>query len=174
MIKKKLLAFAVAIIFVFGATVPTAFAQEQDIRYENSINNIKENIETVQDIAVAQPKSIGFIKSNTVVKTFTKNDFFCGYMTDVWMPAKDYQVSKGMKKSFKVEVDGFGVTIEYIYNATATIPADPSKYSRLGAYADVTFQKIKTTWYNGGAVHKVTYSIKPTKYADKTLKVIYK
>lgn len=90
------------------------------------------------------------------------------------MPAKDYQVSKGMKKSFKVEVDGFGVTIEYIYNATATIPADPSKYSRLGAYADVTFQKIKTTWYNGGAVHKVTYSIKPTKYADKTLKVIYK
>ena len=29
MIKKKLLAFAVAIIFVFGATVPTAFAQEK-------------------------------------------------------------------------------------------------------------------------------------------------
>ena len=68
--------------------------------------------------------------------------------------------------------EGMGVSLSTTYSSgvSRTLPADPSRYSRLGMYADITVRKYKSdksvdnytgqvlsTWYSSAVTHHNQY-----------------
>ena len=70
---------------------------------------------------------------------------------------------------------GVSTTIGVSKTASATIPANPNRWSRLGCYADITFKKVKVARYHWGHPKpiSITYRV-DTIYHNKYLSVVYK
>lgn len=128
----------------------------------------KENIPSSQ----VSTKETGYITyRDTIVSTKRKNNIWVGYHsgTPHWSKASSYTISAG--KSFSVSgsytFEGISCNIGFSYSktVTTTIPANFSKYSRLGIRGDFTFKKIKRQYYEDNvAIGKPSYRVVSTRH----------
>lgn len=137
------------------------------IRSERCINEIFINNEPIQ-------KAIGFHKIITPISQSTVKNVRVAYLSNAWAKASSYTVSAGKKFSGSYNYAGIDVNISFTQSVSVTIPANSAKESKLGAYADITFEKRRIQYYQGGSLYKTEYDAVPIKYQNKTLKVIYK
>ncbi|MEK4254740.1 hypothetical protein [Ureibacillus sp. FSL K6-2830] len=111
----------------------------------------------------------------TVVGTEYKWFHFMGYSkhTPSWRKASEHHVNSGETETFSatVKTEWGDVTASYTRTTgvTSVIPADPSRYSRLGGFADLKIERIKTTQPSFGT----RYSTK-VKVLDTYIDVVYK
>lgn len=110
--------------------IPTINAQEIDLESQSSSYLVEDNIEN---------KAVGFHTQEKVIKSERKNKVFCGYATNTWMKASSYQAGKTYSASTLYNFNGVSTTISLSKTISATIPANPNKWSRLAGYADITF-----------------------------------
>lgn len=100
---------------------------------------------------------------------------FVGYHsgTPNWAPASSYTISKGKNFSVGGSYSWEGVTLNlgfsYSFSVATTIPADASRYSRLGVFADYTLKKERYAQYQYG---KATGLTRVSTYAERTAKYI--
>ncbi|WP_276910976.1 hypothetical protein [Dubosiella newyorkensis] len=112
---------------------------------------------------------------NTLISTAYPNNVFIGYssMIGTWQKASSYTVSASYTQtaSGSYNYDGItiGVSVSNTSGASYILPADSSRYSRLGIWADLTVRKYKatqidnntgqvlSTWYFGTAQQRNTY-----------------
>lgn len=122
-----------------------------------------------------KPRATSFYTRESIVNTQRKNWVFCGYAVPTWQKASSYQSGKTYSASTGYNFYGISTTIGVSRYANATIPADAKRMSRLGAYADITFKKIKIDYYQGGypKPYKTTYRVDKI-YHNKYLSVVYK
>lgn len=104
-----------------------------------------------------------------------KNWVFCGYAVPTWQKASSYSSSRTYNASVGYNFQGVSTTIGFSKTANATIPANPKRWSKLACYADITFKKVKVSYYYPGHTKpaKTYYRIDKV-YHNKYLSVKYK
>lgn len=163
-VTKNFLALSISSI-VGLQLIPPTNAQEIALESQSSSSLVEEgNIEN---------RAVGFHTQEKVVKSERKNRVFCGYATNTWMKASSYQAGKTYSASTGYNFNGVSTTISLSKTVSATIPANPKKYSRLAGYADITFKKVQIDHYQGGKKYKTTYRVDKI-YHNKYLDVKYK
>jgi|GEM_PF-5155114 len=160
---KNLLALSITLV-VGLQLIPTINAQEIDLESQSSSYLVEDNIEN---------RAVGFHTQEKVIKSERKNKVFCGYATNTWMKASSYQAGKTYSASTAYNFNGVSTTISLSKTISATIPANPNKWSRLAGYADITFKKVQIDHYQGGKKYKTTYRVDKI-YHNKYLDVKYK
>ncbi len=160
-LRKRLGTALIAGTMVFGIPLAcpiTSFAQDTS-----------ENI-TIDD---SVKRETGYITyKDTVVSTTRKNKVWVGYhpTTPNWAKASSYTLSKSSKFNISGSYTYEGITVNigfsYTPSTSITIPANSSKYSRLGVRADYTFKKIKRQYYEDHvAFGKPSYRVVATRHA---------
>lgn len=120
-----------------------------------------------------EEKLIGISKTKReTLSSVRKNHLWVGYHsgTPNWAKASQYTLNSG--KSFSASGSynylGFSLNIGFSYSASVntTIPANASKYSRLGVWGDFTFSKVKVSTYRQGQWHsyETATSVRHNKY----------
>ncbi len=160
-LRKRLGTALIAGTMVFGiplACPVTSFAQDtsENIAIDDSVK-----------------RETGYITyKDTVVSTTRKNKVWVGYHsgTPNWTKASSYTVSAST--DFNVAgtytYEGISVNIGFKYTQTVStiIPANSSRYSRLGVRADYTFKKIKRQYYEDHvAFGQPSYRVVATRHA---------
>lgn len=147
---------------------------------ENNINNNYFNrnisiIENVNDENNIKPKSVGYYTKEKVVATQTKYYLFTGYATDSWINAVKYDSGKTYTGNTSFSIFGMLTSLSISKYVSGTIPADPSRFSKLATYADITFKKVEIKHYQGGASKpfKITYRVDKIIH-ERYIKVKYK
>lgn len=121
-----------------------------------------------------QPYSSATVR-NTIISSSRYNYKWIGYLSESaeWTRAS-YILSSGRSYSVSgsMTYEGMGVSLSTTYSSgvSRTLPADPSRYSRLGMYADITVRKYKSdksvdnytgqvlsTWYSSAVTHHNQY-----------------
>ena len=122
-----------------------------------------------------QPYSSATVR-NTIISSSRYNYKWIGYLSESaeWTRASSYILSSGRSYlvSGSMTYEGMGVSLSTTYSSgvSRTLPADPSRYSRLGMYADITVRKYKSdksvdnytgqvlsTWYSSAVTHHNQY-----------------
>lgn len=93
------------------------------------------------------PRAVGRYLKETVVSTQRKNHQFISYKNAAWSKVSQYTASG----SFSVGYSIFGsrLTVSVNIGSSKTIPANPSRYSKLAIFADITYKKYKVEEYYG-------------------------
>lgn len=97
--------------------------------------------------------------------------YFVGYHPDTpnWVKASMYTITAGQTFTVGCSYLWEGVTLNlgysYSYGLATTIPADASRYSRLGAFADYTLKKERYAQYQYG---QPTGATRVSTYAERT------
>lgn len=98
-------------------------------------------------------------------------------LTPNWSTASSYTLinSKTYSASGSVESHGYtiGVTVSYSQSATVTYPANSSRFSKLGVYADVRASRYKYDVYEYGT-YSYTYYVNVATPLEKYITVVYK
>lgn len=108
--------------------------------------------------------------------TTNLNHYFVGYHsgTPNWIKASSYTISSGQNFNVSASYPWQGVSLNigfsYSYSVATTIPANASKYSRLGVYADYTLKKERYAEYSYGQptgnTRISTYAVRTANYID--------
>lgn len=121
----------------------------------------------------------------TTLSTATVNKYQ-KYLTDVWAKASSYtwgktttttlSFSAGLSSDLTSKIKStysLTASVSKSYSVSITVPADSSRYSKLGLYGDFHRRYIKGEYVKFGKVQetKYGYSYEPTK--DQYLKVVY-
>ena len=126
-----------------------------------------------------QPYSSTTVR-NTLISSSSYSYKWIGYLSEPaeWTRASSYTLSSGRSYSVSgsMTYEGVGVSLSTTYSSgvSRTLPADPSRYSRLGMYADITVRKYKSESVDNytGQVLSTWYSSAVT-YHNKYITVVY-
>lgn len=98
--------------------------------------------------------------------------------TKAWAKANEYTILSG--ETFKVSTTytwskfTFDLGFSYSYSVNTSIPADPSRYSRLGIYADYTLKQYELKQYQygqpTGETRTLSYATKNNSYIEPKYK----
>lgn len=174
----KRMSICVAILIsLFSCNV---FAEENsEILAQNFPENNRivelENSNSSENNHSVYPQNVGYYKHEKVVSSTRRNWVFCGYTVPTWQKASSYSSGKTYSASTTINIHGLSTTVSVSKYASAQIPANSNRFSRLAAYADITFKKVRIEHYHGGQKKpsKVTYRIDKV-YHNKYLSVRYK
>lgn len=174
--KKILISVLIMMMCMFSSVTYATGSENANYFVENETFH-NEDIEQVplSSHATKQRRSPGFYIKEEVVKQERKNWVFCGYAVPTWQKASSYSSGKTYSASIGYKFYGVSTTLDISKTASATIPADPNRWSRLGCYADITFKKVKVSRYQGGHPKPVNVFYRVDKiYHNKYLSVVYK
>jgi hypothetical protein len=89
--------------------------------------------------------------------------------TPVWSPASSYTINRGTTYNVGGDYSWKGISLDlgfsYSFSVDTTIPANASKYSRLGVYADYTLKRERYAEYKYG---QPTGNTRVSTYASRT------
>lgn len=174
--------FVVAIFFVIGfnAQAEEFNTNSQEVlsseTYEIVINENESLIfETENDMqlylqSLRSNKDLNTITADTLISTTKPNGVFGGYITPNWTKSSGYSVAQGKSYSFSASYSGIGLSFTFHNSVTTSIPANATKYSKLGMYADFTIKKYKRFYPN---MSSPSYYYKKT-VRNSYLRVVYK
>lgn len=129
------------------------------------------------DINLCTSSGTDYVSS--VVLSRTKYYQWVGYhsYTPYWSMASSYTLTAGRtySASGNVSSDGFsfGVSISYSESISITYPADSSRYSKLGVYADLKLVRYKYDVYEYGT-YSYSYYVNTSTIISRYVKVVYK
>ena len=116
---------------------------------------------------------------STLLWSETKNYSWIGYhsLTPNWATASAYHLTatSTYSASGSVQSHGYtiGVTVQYQQSVSTDIPADPSKYSKLGVYADVKVSRYKYDVYEYGT-YSYTYYVNSAVPLQRYITAVYR
>lgn len=128
---------------------------------------------TIEQNTNNELKTPGFSTQRILQETKRVNGVSTGYATSTWIKASSYTSGNTYSTSASYNFNGVTSTIGFSKTISATIPANPAKYSRLKGKADITFKKYKVLHYQGGSIYKTTYEVDKI-YHNTYLDVVYK
>lgn len=118
-------------------TFDSVEAKEAYIQSNNDLNPENNNSKLVKGVSPAA----GYF--DKLVATYKPNQVFGGYITKNWTKASSHTIGAGRSYSFSGSYSGIGLSFSYKQSVSSTLPANKTRYSKLGMYADYTIQKYK-------------------------------
>jgi hypothetical protein len=184
----KILRKSILFMLVLMLFIPTfVFADSSNIADKGatsgSITRIAENgvsvDKTVTSILLDQDGNIinraqndSILRSAVLIDTKKVNMLWIGNLNypNFWSQASGYTLTQGTNytASGQYTWNSLVLTLNFSYSQSASVQftADPTRWSRLGAYADVTFNKYQTTT---APITQYTEVV----YRNKYVKVVY-
>ncbi|WP_431085966.1 hypothetical protein [Paenibacillus sp. 8b26] len=130
-----------------------SFLTKEDYDSYVAASNDKDTTVQLEAVdSVIRPSSTHI--DNTFISGTTRDHQFINYHeeTPYWAKASNYTVTRAKtytaSTTLKYDDVSFNVGVSYMYSVATQIPADPSRFSRLGVSADLTLKKYRAVQYD--------------------------